>query len=217
MTQRRGLGCGCLGCGGSLLVLVVLAAVAWFAVIRPAQQFLAGWTVPQTQTTGTQTPGAQNGTTTPAPTGNAAAPLTQADVQKFVRVRRDVRTALGSSFTGAQQVFTEIQAGQTPNIVQVLNVLREVGGSIGAARTAQSAALAREGMSAERYAAVRSGVNRGLGLPDIDFAQAAAALQRGQVPDLNGTVQSATAQETALVAPFRQELTTTAAAGLLGL
>ncbi|MFC3833921.1 MULTISPECIES: hypothetical protein [Deinococcus] len=217
MTQRRGVGCGCLGCGGSLLVLVVLAAVAWFAVIRPAQQFLAGWTVPQTQTTGTQTPGAQNGTTTPAPTGNAAAPLTQADVQKFVRVRRDVRTALGSSFTGAQQVFTEIQAGQTPNIVQVLNVLREVGGSIGAARTAQSAALAREGMSAERYAAVRSGVNRGLGLPDIDFAQAAAALQRGQAPDLNGTVQTATAQEKALVAPFRQELTATAAAGLLGL
>ena len=208
MRQRRGLGCGCFGCGGSLLVLVVLAAVAWFVVIRPAQQFLAGWKAPQTQSQG-QTP--------PPPSGNVQAPLTQADVQKFVRIRRDIRTALGESFTGAQQVYAQIQAGQTPNLVQVLNVVRQVGSSVGAARTAQSAALAREKMSVERYAAVRSDVNRGLGLPDVDFAKAADALQKGQTPDLNTTVKTATTQEKALVEPFRQELTATAAVGLLGL
>ncbi|MBB5377928.1 hypothetical protein HNQ07_003428 [Deinococcus metalli] len=207
MRQRRGVGCGCLGCGGSLLVLVVLAAVAWFVVIKPAQQFLANWRPPQTQSQGQ----------TPPPSGNVQAPLTRADVQKFVRVRRDIRAALGESFTGAQEVYTQIQAGQTPNVVQVLNVLRQVGSSIGAARTAQTAALRRENMSAERYAAVRTEINRGLGVPDVDFAKAADALQKGQMPDLNSTVQTASAQEKALVEPFRQELTATAAVGLLGL
>ncbi|GHF55052.1 hypothetical protein GCM10017781_34070 [Deinococcus metalli] len=201
------MGCGCLGCGGSLLVLVVLAAVAWFVVIKPAQQFLANWRPPQTQSQGQ----------TPPPSGNVQAPLTRADVQKFVRVRRDIRAALGESFTGAQEVYTQIQAGQTPNVVQVLNVLRQVGSSIGAARTAQTAALRRENMSAERYAAVRTEINRGLGVPDVDFAKAADALQKGQMPDLNSTVQTASAQEKALVEPFRQELTATAAVGLLGL
>ncbi|MFC3718755.1 hypothetical protein [Deinococcus metalli] len=188
-------------------MLVVLAAVAWFVVIKPAQQFLANWRPPQTQSQGQ----------TPPPSGNVQAPLTRADVQKFVRVRRDIRAALGESFTGAQEVYTQIQAGQTPNVVQVLNVLRQVGSSIGAARTAQTAALRRENMSAERYAAVRTEINRGLGVPDVDFAKAADALQKGQMPDLNSTVQTASAQEKALVEPFRQELTATAAVGLLGL
>ncbi|MFD1730898.1 hypothetical protein ACFSC4_07095 [Deinococcus malanensis] len=86
-----------------------------------------------------------------------------------------------------------------------------------AARNAQTAALQRENLSPERYAAVRSAVNRALGLPNVDFARAAEALQRGQLPDLNGTVQTATAQEKALVEPFRKELLATSAAGLLGL
>ncbi|WP_309571225.1 hypothetical protein [Deinococcus sp.] len=209
MRQRRGVGCGCFGCGGSLLVLAVLAAVAWFVVIRPAQQFLAGMRPTQTQSQGSQTPA--------PPSGNVQAPLTAADVQKFVRIRRDVRTALGESFTGAQEVYAQIQAGQTPNIMQVINVVRQVGSSVGAARTAQAAALAREKMSLERYAAVRTDVNRALGVPDINFAKAAEALQKGQSPDLNTTVKTASAQEKALVAPFQKELTATAAAGLLGL
>lgn len=220
MRQNRGLGCGCLGCGGgTLVVLALLGALAWFVVIKPARDFIAGWQPPQTQTQ-PQTPGQAPTPGQPAPppaTGSAQAALTDADVRKFVRVRRDVRTALGSSFTGLQQVWTDVQGGQTPNILQVMNVLRQAGSSVGAARSAQSAALAREGMSLERYAAVRAGVNRALGVPNIDFAQAAQALQRGQLPDLNATVQSASPRETALIAPFRSELTATAAAGLLGL
>lgn len=219
--RRRGVGFGCLGCGGgTLLVLVLLGAAAWFLVIQPARSFLASWqgTPAQTQSQnqpGTSvTPPPSSGTAT---TVNTAAPLTKADVQKFVRIRRDVRGALGSSFTGLQTVWTDVQNGGAPNILQVVNILREVGGSVGAARTAQNAALAREGMSAERYAAVRNDVNRALGVPSIDFAQAASALQQGRLPDLNTTVQAANPQAQALVDPFKAELLTTAAVGLLGL
>jgi len=237
--RRSGPGCGCLGCGGGgLLVLALLGALAWFVVIQPARSFLEsvrgpGQTQSQTQTqtpeAGTpgtgievpQLPGGGTATTppngTPAPTGDVTAPLTRADVQRFVRVRGAVRDALGESFTGLQSVWAEIQQGQTPNVITVFNVIRNAGSSIGRAREAQTASLAREGLSPERYAAIRSAVNRALGVPNIDFSRAAEALGQGRLPDLNTTVQAATPQERALIAPYRAELTETAAVGLLGL
>lgn len=232
--RRSGPGCGCLGCGGGgLLVLALLGALAWFVVIQPARSFLEsvrgpGQTQSQTQPGGAdsgvvvpQLPGGGTATTppndTPAPTGDVTAPLSRADVQRFVRVRRDVRNALGESFTGLQSVWTEIQQGQTPNVITVFNVIRNAGTSIGRAREAQAAALAREGLSAERYAQVRSAVNRALGVPNIDFSRAAESLGQGRLPDLNTTVQAATPEERALIEPYRAELTQTAAIGLLGL
>ena len=224
MRPRRGPGCGCLGCGGGgLLVLALLGALAWFVVIRPAQQFVAGLRPPQTQSQQTRNqtqpatpPSDQTSSTSAAPTAQAR-PLTQGDVQKFVRIRRDVRAALGESFTGLQTVWAEVQAGQTPNLLQVVNVLRQAGSSIGRARTAQDAALARETMTPARYAEVRAAVNRALGVPNVDFAQAAQALQSGQLPNLDSTVTPASARERELVAPFKKELEVTAAVGLLGL
>lgn len=207
--RRRGPSCGCFGCGGSfLLTLAVLAALTWFFLLKPARDFVAGWQMPPAQTQ-TQ-PG-------PAPSANANAPVTRDDVERFVRVRRDVRAALGDSFASAQQLLNDLNNGQNPNVLQVLTVLRETSQSVGKARSAQSAGLTREGMSRERYAAVRSAVNRALGLPSIDLGKVAEALQKGQVPDLTTDVQTATPQEKALIAPFSNELKATAAAGLLGL
>ncbi|PTA67838.1 hypothetical protein C8263_10520 [Deinococcus arcticus] len=212
----RGLGCGCLGCGGgTLLVLALLGGLAWFMVIQPARNFLAGLSQPAQTQTQPQTGAQSSGGTAPGAAANA--PLTRAEVQRFVRVRREVRNALGSSFTGVQQVWTDIQNGQSPNVLQMMAVLRNAGSSVGAARQAQAAALAKEGMSPERYAQVRAAVNRALGLPTVDFAQAAQALQNGQLPDLSSTVQAGGGPDRALVEPFRRELSATAAAGLLGL
>ena len=208
--NRRGPGLGCLGCGGgSLLVLALLAFAAWTFVVQPARDFVAGWQTQGTQSTSAARP--------PAPQGKVDAPLTVADVQKFVRVRREVRVALGTSFSDLQRVWQDIQAGQSPNLLQLATVLRQTAGNVGAARQTQQAALAREGMSNERYAVVRAGVNRALGLPSVDLVKAAEGLQNGQLPDLNTTVKPATAQEKALVAPFDKELRASAAAGLLGL
>lgn len=216
--RGRGRGCGCLGCGGgSLLVLGLLGALAWMVVIQPARSFLEAWRLPAQTQTQTQTNTGEPGTPSPASSTQANAPLTRADVERFVGVRRQVAGALGPSLTGVQQVWTDIQNGQTPNIWTVTSLLGSVGSSIGQARQAQATALSETGMSPERYAEVRQGVNRALGLPEVDFARAAEALQRGQLPDLSTTVQTATAQDRALVTPFRAELTRTAALGLLGL
>lgn len=212
--NRRGLGCGCFGCGGSLLVLALLVFAAWNFVLQPARDFVTGLQLPPVQTSSAPSP---SGSSTPAPTGDVNALLTERDVQKFVRVRREVRRALGTSFSDLQQLWQDVQAGQTPNLLQLGDVLRRTAGSVGAARQAQAAALARENLSAERYAVIRSGVNRALGLPTLDLAQAAQALQRGQLPDLNSTVQAATPGERALVSPYEQELRASAAAGLLGM
>ena len=208
--NRRGPGCGCFGCGGTFLVTVlVLGALAWFLVLKPARDFVANWQTPQTQT--------QPQTSTPAPTGNVNQPVTRADVERFVRVRREVRKALGNSFTGLQQLLNDMNNGQNPNLMQVLDVLKNTGQSVGQARTAQAAALTSEGMSLERYAVVRNTVNRALGLPNVDFGKVAQSIQNGQMPDLNRDVQTATPQEKALVKDFENELKATAAAGLLGL
>lgn len=190
------------------MVSLLLIALAWFFVFKPAKDFIASWQAPQTQSQTNKTP---------APTGNINAPMTKADVEKFVRIRRKIQTALGGSFTGLQQLLNDMNNGQQVNVMQVLSVLKESTSSIGAARTAQANALISEGMSLERYAALRSDINRALGLPNIDFAKVADSLQKGQMPDLNKDIQTATEQEKALVAPFKAELNKTAAAGLLGL
>lgn len=207
--KRRGPGCGCFGCGGTALITVlVLGALAWFFVVKPAREFVANWQSPQTQA---QTQA------TPAPTGNVNQPVTRADVERFVRVRREVRKALGNSFTGLQQLMNDMNSGQNPNLMQVLDVLKQTGQSVGQARAAQAAALTSEGMSLERYAVIRSTVNRALGLPNVDFGKVAQSIQNGQLPDLNRDVQQATPAEKALVKGFENELKATAAAGLLGL
>ena len=214
--MSRRWGCGCGGCLGSVLVtLLVVGALGYFVVYRPIQSFLAGFGAPaQTQAqTQTQTQTA-NGQTVPAP---LQAALTSGDVQRFVRVRRSVRTAMGSSFTGVERVFTDIRNGQAPNVMTVLGVLRDAGGSVGQARTAQQSALEREGMNASRYVYVRGEVDKALGLPDVNFQQAAQAISQGKLPDLNTTVRPPDARNTALVVPFRSELTVTAPLGLLGL
>ena len=223
---RRGPGCGCLGCGGSLLIIAALLGAAWLFVLKPAQDFLNGMRTGPAQSQTNPTPGGSGvnvpqlpgGSSTPASTpGTVNAPVTKADVQAFVRVRRQAAQALGGTFTELQNVWTQIQNGQTPNLLQVFTVLRNTTGSVSQARAAQGAQLDKENMSAERYAVVRATVNRALGLPNIDFAQAAEAVQQGRMPDLNRTVVAATPEERALVEPFRAELQQTAAAGLLGL
>ena len=189
-------------------MLVLVGVLAWNFVIQPARSFLAGWQPPaQTQS---QTGGA-------APSGNVTAAVTRSDIEKFVQVRRDVRTALGTNFSDLNTLWQGIQQGQTPTLLQVVNTIRQTGGSVQAARAAQTQALQAQNLSPQRYAVVRSAVNRALGVPSIDFAQAANALQNGQIPDLTRDVQTATAQERQLVAPFQRELTETAAMGLLGL
>ncbi len=203
MNARRGCGCGC---GGFVVLILALLAAGYFLVYRPVTVFLSGWRVPA------------QAAQIPAATGNVQAPLTRSDVQKFVRIRRDERAALGSSFTSVQNTFQSLQNGQTPTFWQVTGVLRDLGSSVGQARAAQVQGLVREQLSRERYNVIAGGVNRALGVPDIDFGKIASQLQGGKLPDFGNAVNTGTSpQTTALIQPFKTELTATAALGLLGL
>ena len=202
MNARRGCGCGC---GGFVVVFLALVAAGYFFVYRPVTVFLNGWKAP-----------VQN-SQIPAASGNVQAPLTKPDVQKFVRIRRDERAALGSSFASVQNTFQNIQNGQTPSFWQVTGVLRDLGSSVGQARAAQTAGLVREQLSRERYNVIRDSVNHALGVPDLDFGKIATELQGGKVPDFSTALSAADPKTTALIQPFKSELTATAALGLLGL
>ncbi|GGR00542.1 hypothetical protein GCM10008957_11720 [Deinococcus ruber] len=190
-----------------LLTVVVVLALGYFFVFRPIQSLLAG----SGQPAPTQTQSGQQSAATPQKA------VTLADVQRFVRVRRAVKTAMGSSFTGVTRVFDGIQKGDTPNLATVLGVLRDAAGSVGTARSAQQKALLAQGMNQPRYNYVRNEINKALGVPDIDFQKAAQSLQAGKLPDLNTTVLPANETTKKLIAPFQNELTETAPLGLLGL
>ncbi|TSA83029.1 hypothetical protein FNU79_12990 [Deinococcus detaillensis] len=203
MWARRGCGCGC---GGSLVLLIALVAAGYFLVYRPVAVFVDGLRAPPGQSAGV-----------PAASGNIRAVPSKADIEKFVRIRRAERQALGSNFASVQTIFQQVQNGQTPSFWQVTGVLRDVGSSVGAVRAAQTAGLASEKLSRERYNVLRDDVNRALGLPDIDFGKIATELKNGKLPDLNTTVKlEANPKTAALIQPFKSELTATAALGLLG-
>ncbi len=190
-----------------MLALALLAAT-YVLVYRPVTVFLDGW----------RAPGPAAGVSAPAVSGNVQAPISKTEIQKFVRIRRSERAALGSSFASVQTTFQRLQNGQTPSLWQITGVLRDLGGSVGQARAAQTAGLQREQLSRERFNVIAGGVNRALGVPDIDFGKIASEVQRGRLPDFSTAVNTgASPQTAALIKPFKSELTATAALGLLGL
>ena len=188
------------------MVLLAVVAAGYFFVYRPVSSFVDGWRAP-----------AQSAQL-PKPSGNVNAPLTVPEVQAFVRVRRKEREALGNSFGSVQSLFRNIQDGQNVGVWQVVGTLRDVGNSLGQTRRAQVDALIKEQLSRERYNAVAAGVNRSLGVPDIDFGRVASDIRSGKVPDINTSVKTdADPRTTKLIEPFKTELSATAALGLLGL
>lgn len=221
-----GIGCGCLGCGGSMLaILALIVGFTWFFILKPINEFAAAWQPPaQTQTQNNEPPalpeGSANTDMADTETTNdviANQPLTKTEIEQFVRVRRDVRQAFGDNFAQLENVLQNVETGQSPDLWQMIMVARNVTSSVSQARQAQAQALAREKLSLEQYKTIRSSVNRVLVMPNFDFSQVVQDVQNGVVPDLDGAIQEASTTEQELIAPFKQELERTAALGLLGL
>ena len=144
--------------------------------------------------------------------------LTQSELQQFLRIRQAERSALGNSFSSLQTIFEHIRNGQAPSFLQVSAALRDVGGSVGDARSAQQAALEREQLTQERFNAIRNQINRALGLPSIEFGSIFSDLKSGKLPSFDEAVKTGTDPQTkALIEPHRSELIATAPLGLLGL
>lgn len=198
---------GCLG--AAILVLALLVLGGYFLVVRPVQSFLQGFQAPFAQN------GQPGGQQTPAPRADVR--LTRDQVQDFVRVRRDIRAAVGQDFAQYENLYRDFVAGQAPTTLELVALLRSSGAVITRARTAQQAALTREGLSAGEYANVRREVNRTLGVPEIDLQTAARSIQSFQLPNFDQVVPPPNPANRRLIEPFLNELRPTAPLGVLGL
>ncbi|AZI42203.1 hypothetical protein EHF33_05115 [Deinococcus psychrotolerans] len=186
----------------ALPLTLVLVSTAAASTPQPSGQLLA------------QSAGAN----TPDQTSKPQTPLTQAELSKFLAVRSAERQALGESFSSLQNLWQGIKDGNTPSFLQVTGALRELGGSVGDAKAAQKAALTKQNLSRERFDAVRSQVNRALGVPGVEFDKLFSQLRSGDLSNLGSTVNTDTDPQTkALIEPKRTDLLETAALGLLGL
>lgn len=211
----RRLGCSALGCFGSIALTLLALGVGWFGFVQPAIGNLTG----QIETT------LNGGPAAPQPrAGNPEdlqAPLTRAELEKFVRIRREVRKSMGNAFPQLQQIYADIQAGEPVNAWTALQAVRALGSSVADARAALERGLVAENLSRERYAFVRQKVNLALGLPQVDLAgvlgELARSQENGSLPDLSGKVTAATPEERQQVEYFAKELRVTAPLGLLGL
>lgn len=211
----RRLGCGLVGCLGSLALTLMALGVGWFGFVQPAIQSVTG----QIEHTldGKPTP-PQPRAATP---NDLSAPLTRAELERFVRIRREVRRSMGTAWPKLEQVYTDIQNGEPVNTWTAVQVVRALGESVAEARTALERGLVAENLSRERYAFIREKVNLALGLPKVDLVSVLGELSRshetGSLPDLSGKVTVATPEERKQVEYFAKELGVTAPLGVLGL
>ena len=211
----RRLGCSALGCFGSLALTLVALGVGWFGFVQPAITSVTG----QIEST------ISGGPAAPQPRAGRAddlsAPLTRAELEKFVRIRRDVRESMGSAWPRLEQVYNDVQAGQPLDWWTAVQAVRALGESVADARAALERGLVAENLSRERYAFIRQKVNLALGLPQVDLAGVLGELgrsqQTGSLPDLSGKVTVATPEERKQVEYFAKELRVTAPLGVLGL
>lgn len=211
----RRVGCGVLGCFGSLALTLIALGVGWFGFVLPTVQSL----------TGTLETNISGGPAAPRPRAAGAddlsAPLTRAELEKFVRIRRSVRGSMGETWPKLEQIYSDIQGGEPVNAWTALQAVRALGESVADARAQLERGLVDENLSRERYAFIREKVNLALGLPRVDLAGVLTELthsqQTGSLPDLSSKVTLATPEERKRVEYFAKELRVTAPLGVLGL
>jgi hypothetical protein len=98
----------------------------------------------------------------------AGGELTDAQVQRFVRVQDSVRTAMGQRMNEIEEKYKHLKANaenrEQPSLGEVLGALREVGGLFIQARRYQVEALNRENFSQSEYRWVRTRVFEAAGI-----------------------------------------------------
>ena len=98
----------------------------------------------------------------------ASGELTEAQVQRFVRVQDSVRAALGQRMTEIEEKFKHLkpntEGGRQPSMTEVIAGLSELGNAFLQARRFQVNALNTEGFSQEEYSWVRDRVFQAAGV-----------------------------------------------------
>jgi len=193
------------GCFGLLLVAGALSVGAYFFLIRPAQALLNGFT----QVFRLDSEIKNKTPYTPPASGQP----TLDQVQRFVRVAREVRQGLGVRFSTIEDrlnQLTQHATGQAQlDYRAALDLFRDSGALITEAKRFQVEALNRHNFSVEEYAWVRSQVYSalGYGVPALNPQEILRQIGSGDFNPKVALNRSPSSQATArLVEPHRQEL-----------
>jgi hypothetical protein len=193
------------GCFGLLLVAGALGVGAYFFLIRPAQALLHEFT--QVFRLDAEI----NNKTPYTPPASGQPTLDQ--VQRFVRVAREVHQGLGARFTaleGRLEQLSRQAAGQAQLDYRVaLDLFRDSGALITEAKRLQVQALNRHDFSPQEYAWVRSQVYSalGYGVPALNPQEILRQIGSGDFNPRVSLQRSPSSQAAArLVEPYRQEL-----------
>ena len=197
------------GCFTSLLMLILVLGVAlYFIVIRPIQGVVGAVNEQPTL----------SGKYTPPSSGK----LTQAQVQRFVRIQRQTRADLGQSYTQLERRYTSITTGGF-NPSSLLDAFKETGTLLGDARSAQRRALEREKLSGAEYNWIKGEVYKAAGVDytGLNLTDLAQRFNGSGVLQFFGSSykvpQVTPSLNAPIVRPFRDELAKTSALALLGL
>jgi hypothetical protein len=193
------------GCLGLLLVVGVLSVGAYFFLIRPAQSLLHEFT----QVFQLDAEVKNKAPYTPPASGRPSPD----QVQRFVRVAREVHQGLGARFTaleGRLERLGQQVAGRAQlDYRAALDLFRDSGTLITEAKRLQVQALNRQGFSPQEYAWVRSQVYSalGYGVPELNPQEILRQIGSGEFNTKVALNRSPSSQATTrLVEPYRQEL-----------
>ena len=205
-----------IGCLVIALFAAVLVSVGGYLLYRAAQPVLedARSYLQGLAELGELQKAIANQTSYAAP---ASGELTDAQVQRFVRVQDSVRTALGQRMNEIEEKYKHLKANaesrQEPSIGEVLSALREVGNLFMQARRYQVEALNREDFSQSEYRWVRDRMFQAAGIEvasmvDLQKLEEAArqntGLQDLKAPEL--PKMEVPEKNRALVKPYVQQI-----------
>lgn len=126
--------------------------------------------------------------------GPASGELTSEQVQRFVRVQDNVRTALGQRMSEIEAKYQHLkansQSGQQPSVTEVIGGLSEIANVFMDARRLQVSALNAEGFSQAEYSWVRDRVFQAAGVEVtsmVDLSKLEEAVREGTGVETLGT------------------------------
>ena len=122
--------------------------------------------------------------------------LTQAQVDRFLRVQNAIRQRIGDHFADFERRYKDLTEGKKATFSDLPELLKAYGAIASGwaeAKRSQVAALNEVEMSLSEYRWIRDQAYRALGMAfvDLDFAKFAEAARSGAAPSQPGRVQGA--------------------------
>lgn len=143
--------------------------------------------------------------------------LASADLERFLRVQRTIRTRLGARLTELENKYKMLdsqnrESAEQPSVTEAFNAFRDLAGLYVEAKRAQVDALNAEGLSLAQYEWTRNRAYEAAGMPvDLSIQEALNDIAAGKTPTDTAVEEAAPATAVpeanrTLVAPHAEEL-----------